>query len=147
MKFTMETNHTIEETGKSSKTPGPGRPFCRGIENCTETFPAEFVKHFLLPTGSWGLPFWVMTLCILVLRRNTQPPSSQYELKATFCYEASVPVCYSTWYLNPEWPNVSAVVKGCKLWLLFVICGPGGIFGITTIYGLDGPGIESRWGG
>jgi hypothetical protein len=24
--------------------------------------------------------------------------------------------------------------------------GPGSIVGITTSYGLDGPGIESRWG-
>jgi hypothetical protein len=26
------------------------------------------------------------------------------------------------------------------------ICGPGSIVGIETSYGLDGPGIESRWG-
>jgi hypothetical protein len=51
MKFTMETNDTIEEAGKSSKAPGPGRPFGRGTENCTETFPAEFAKPFLIPTG------------------------------------------------------------------------------------------------
>jgi len=25
-------------------------------------------------------------------------------------------------------------------------CGPGGVVCITTAYGLDGPGIESRWG-
>ena len=25
-------------------------------------------------------------------------------------------------------------------------CGPGSSVGITTDYGLDGPGIESRWG-
>jgi hypothetical protein len=25
-------------------------------------------------------------------------------------------------------------------------CGPGSIVGIATAYGLDGPGIESRWG-
>jgi hypothetical protein len=24
--------------------------------------------------------------------------------------------------------------------------GPGSVFGIMTAYGLDGPGIESRWG-
>jgi hypothetical protein len=27
-----------------------------------------------------------------------------------------------------------------------VICGPGSSVGIATGYGLDGPGIESRWG-
>ena len=27
------------------------------------------------------------------------------------------------------------------------MCGPGSIVGIATGYGLDGPGIESRWGG
>ena len=25
-------------------------------------------------------------------------------------------------------------------------CGPGSVVGIVTDYGLDGPGIESRWG-
>ena len=27
-----------------------------------------------------------------------------------------------------------------------MFCGPGSIVGIATGYGLDGPGIESRWG-
>jgi len=27
-----------------------------------------------------------------------------------------------------------------------VKCGPGSVVGIATAYGLDGPGIESRWG-
>ena len=27
------------------------------------------------------------------------------------------------------------------------IIGPGSVVGIATGYGLDGPGIESRWGG
>ena len=26
------------------------------------------------------------------------------------------------------------------------ICGPGSVVSIATAYGLDGPGIESRWG-
>ena len=25
------------------------------------------------------------------------------------------------------------------------MCGPGSVVGIATAYGLDGPGIESRW--
>ena len=25
-------------------------------------------------------------------------------------------------------------------------CGPGSVVGIATAYGMDGPGIESRWG-
>jgi len=29
---------------------------------------------------------------------------------------------------------------------LHCLCGPGGVIGIATGYGLDGPGIESRWG-
>ena len=28
----------------------------------------------------------------------------------------------------------------------FSVCGPGSVVGITTGYGVDGPGIESRWG-
>jgi len=27
-----------------------------------------------------------------------------------------------------------------------VVFGPGSVVGIATAYGLDGPGIESRWG-
>ena len=29
---------------------------------------------------------------------------------------------------------------------LCCVCGPGSVVGIATGYGLDGPGIESRWG-
>jgi len=29
---------------------------------------------------------------------------------------------------------------------LFTLCGPVSVVGIATGYGLDGPGIESRWG-
>ena len=36
----------------------------------------------------------------------------------------------------------------CSLnsWPLLPACGPGSSVGIATRYGLDGPGIESRWG-
>ena len=27
----------------------------------------------------------------------------------------------------------------------YITCGPGSSVGIATAYGLDGPGIESRW--
>jgi len=30
--------------------------------------------------------------------------------------------------------------------LIFMCCGPDSSVGIATDYGLDGPGIESRWG-
>jgi hypothetical protein len=33
------------------------------------------------------------------------------------------------------------------LFLAFAPGGPGSSVGIATDYGLDGPGIESRWGG
>jgi len=35
--------------------------------------------------------------------------------------------------------------KGLK-GLITHFCGPGSSVGIATDYGLDGPGIESRWG-
>jgi len=28
----------------------------------------------------------------------------------------------------------------------YLQCGPGSVVGIATAYGLDGPGIEPRWG-
>ena len=30
--------------------------------------------------------------------------------------------------------------------ITFAFSGPGSVVGIATAYGLDGPGIESRWG-
>ena len=39
--------------------------------------------------------------------------------------------------------GVTEVVKYLGLHL---DCGPGSVVGIETGYGLDGPGIESRWG-
>jgi hypothetical protein len=30
---------------------------------------------------------------------------------------------------------------------VYCVFGPGSVVGIATGYGLDGPGIESRWGG
>ena len=40
----------------------------------------------------------------------------------------------------------SLAVFNIFLWLLAIFCGPGSSVGIATGYGLDGPGIESRWG-
>ena len=44
---------------------------------------------------------------------------------------------------------VSKYVEGRRIDLIFCndyICWPGSSVGIVTGYGLDGPGIESRWG-
>ena len=43
------------------------------------------------------------------------------------------------------------VYVSCKFLVVIVCCclymgGPGSVVGIATAYGLDGPGIESRWG-
>ena len=32
------------------------------------------------------------------------------------------------------------------IYIYIYMCGPGSSVGIATDYGLDGPGIESRWG-
>jgi hypothetical protein len=36
--------------------------------------------------------------------------------------------------------------KKCKITRITTLVGPGSSVGIATDYGLDGPGIESRWG-
>ena len=41
-------------------------------------------------------------------------------------------------------PSSSAEVK--NIVELYLYCGPDSVVGIATAYGLDGPGIESRWG-
>jgi hypothetical protein len=47
-------------------------------------------------------------------------------------------------------PNITrhpSKPKNPKYWLRIIkLCGPGSSVGIATGYGLDGPGIESRWG-
>ena len=50
---------------------------------------------------------------------------------------------------NLFWPplNIDAVAPKEKRTVSMIMCGPGSSVGIATGYGLDGPGIESRWGG
>jgi hypothetical protein len=48
--------------------------------------------------------------------------------------------------LSPEWPHR---IRGKWFYFIYLnarCCGPGSPVGIATDYGLDGPGIESRWG-
>jgi hypothetical protein len=42
------------------------------------------------------------------------------------------------WLLIPSGTELKYVYR--------ISCGPGNVVGIATGYGLDGPGIESRWG-
>jgi len=44
---------------------------------------------------------------------------------------------------HSSWAFVS--LNRSKLFLIILISGPGSSVGIATAYGLDGPGIESRW--
>jgi len=39
---------------------------------------------------------------------------------------------------------ISGKKQGSKF-IILVLCGPSSSVGIATGYGLDGPGIESRW--
>ena len=50
MQFTMETNHTIDEAGKSSKAPGPGLSFGSGMESCMEISLRNLLNPFVIPT-------------------------------------------------------------------------------------------------
>jgi len=43
-------------------------------------------------------------------------------------------------------PLVSRFETGCFQGILMIIIGRGSSVGTATRYGLDGPGIESRWG-
>jgi hypothetical protein len=55
-------------------------------------------------------------------------------------------VCYIYIGVLPRFIDVlgnSLRVLGCRC---NALCGPGSIVGIAAGYGLDGPGIESRWG-
>ena len=54
--------------------------------------------------------------------------------------------------VNLETPQIFSKLqltqkKWMNLYLFnFILSGPGSSVGIATAYGLDGPGIESRWG-
>ena len=48
-------------------------------------------------------------------------------------------------YTRLEGANNGVFVRGLSH-LIFEHSGPGSIVGIATGYGLNGPGIESRWG-
>jgi len=49
--------------------------------------------------------------------------------------------------LNVDVQSFKHLMLGGKLLNTFIpVCGPGSVVGIATAYGLDGPGIESRWG-
>jgi hypothetical protein len=55
-------------------------------------------------------------------------------------------------HLHNKVQSFNAVKHDNPNWLLWLrtatlsVCGPGSSVGIETDYGLDGPGIESRWG-
>ena len=45
------------------------------------------------------------------------------------------------------WPSVLQTLHAHKFYITYMRnYGPGSVVGIATAYGLDGPGIESRWG-
>ena len=48
-------------------------------------------------------------------------------------------VCMVVWFSH-------YICRNFSLCNHIYICGPGSVVGIATAYGLDGPGIESRWG-
>ena len=60
----------------------------------------------------------------------------------TLSYTRSIYCNYYPSYLKYEYLG-----SYCLYWRIYSPCGPGGVVGITTAYGLDGLGIESRWGG
>jgi hypothetical protein len=43
-------------------------------------------------------------------------------------------------------PTKTRLKRQCLHGVTLHLCGPGIVVGIATAYGLDGPGIESRWG-
>jgi len=54
---------------------------------------------------------------------------------------------------NVSFESISYSLCACRFYTSLNIfhsnrikCGPGNSVGIATVYGLDGPGIESRWG-
>jgi len=56
---------------------------------------------------------------------------------------------YSGYTFQPFWKAITRQLKSIQRQFTYnptEWCGPGSVVGIATGYGLDGPGIESRWG-
>jgi len=82
------------------------------------------MTKFFLFYVLWSLYYWATSLTVYILSHK---PSCSTTTTTENCYAEHLPLNNDLYYLlTPSWPGSSV--------------------GIATGYGLEGPGIESRWG-
>ena len=86
--------------------------------------------------------------CFLFLDpQNEIGPSISSVVLYSFVLSVYIVTLILVTYLCPSSVRVVTTFTGTVFLILCnLICGPGSSVGIATDYGLDGPGIESRWG-
>ena len=109
---------------------------------CAVTFQLESI-----PQGatSVGRGYWFRWLCVCMSDRT----SPKMEKKDNNYWKSNSDATRHPRWLWVRPRNIGAYQYGIKIYFNKVhslICGPGSSVGIATGYGLDGPGIESRWG-
>jgi hypothetical protein len=68
------------------------------------------------------------------------------EFKYAWSFTFTAPYVTSKCFINFHGKQVNSNFLIMMGYILIFPLGPGGSVGIATDYGLDGPGIESRWG-
>jgi hypothetical protein len=72
-------------------------------------------------------------------------------MRSSMCSRRRISRCFLRAASIRRWKNSLSMSKFIPLLLAiqvyyFIVSGPGSSVGIATGYGMDGPGIESRWG-
>ena len=80
--------------------------------------------------------------------RSTVPPITTLSWLFDFLFTSASPIAYIYGAVNPhDGSHCRSISHKCICnAVTSLLSGPGRVLGIATDYGLDGPGIESRWG-
>jgi hypothetical protein len=106
-----------------------------------------------------AIPTDLMLLCVhhCGTQDRTRSRSSSHKVACRVRHRLqtskSQPIA-GTFQIWAQWQNwkflnctMTTLTNKLLIYLSIYFCGPGSSVGIATGYGLEGPGIESRWGG
>jgi hypothetical protein len=94
-----------------------------------------------------GHPVCTWPYCGLVLHTVTRPSEGRTKLNLQYRPPQCTLCTYTLCFYSADSPVDAESVNSGWHWETYrIYSGPGSSVGIATDYGLDGPGIESRWG-